>query len=98
MHRLVSWIRLGVLGWTLAMLPLSAAHAEGQAAEELLLFLPIAPAAELEQARAGMAAAPELPPLTTSVILWDEARPPMPPVRHMADQASVVGQMNTFQK
>jgi hypothetical protein len=97
-HRLVSWIRLGVLGSTLVMLPLSAARADEQAAEELLLFLPIAPAAELGQARAGMPATPELPPLTTSVILWDEARPPLPPIRHTADQASVVGQMNTFQK
>jgi hypothetical protein len=89
---------LGVLGWTLFMLPLSASPADEQQGEELPLFLPIAPAAELAEARARAAALPDLPPLTIGVILWDEARPPMPPVRHTADHASVAGRMNTYQK
>jgi hypothetical protein len=96
--RLGSLLRLSVVGCALALSPLSAAYADERHSEDLLTLLQIAPEAELRDARAGTVSTAEIPPLTTSVILWDEARPPLPPIRHTADQASVVGQMNTFQK
>ena len=98
MYRLGSLLRLSVVGCALALLPLSASYADERQGEELPALLRIAPEADLRDARAGAGASPEVPPLTTSVILWDEARPPMPPVRNTTEQATVTGQMNMFQR
>jgi hypothetical protein len=97
-HRLGSLLRSSVLGCALALLPLSAAHANERRGEEWLTRLQIAPEAELRDARAGAAPTAEVPPLTTGVILWDEARPPIPPIRNTAEQSTVTGHMTVFQR
>jgi hypothetical protein len=97
-YRLGSLLRLTIVGCALALLPFSLGHADERRGEELFALLAVAPEAQLEEVRAGTAAGPDLPPLTTSVILWDEARPPAPPVRNTAEHASVTGQMNTYQR
>jgi hypothetical protein len=97
-YRLGSSLRLSVVGFALALLPLSAGYAEERRGEELLTPLKIAREAELRDARAGAAAIPDVAPLTTSVILWDEARPPMPPVRNTAERPNVTGHMGMYQR
>jgi hypothetical protein len=97
-YRLGSLLRLIVAGCALALLPVSAGYADERRGDELSTLLKIAPEAELRHARAGTVSTAEIPPLTTDVILWDEARPPMPPVRNSIDRSGVTGQLRTFQK
>lgn len=97
-YRLGPSLRSSVAGCALALLPLSAGYADERRGEEVLTLLRSAPEGELRDARAGTAAIPEIPPLTTGVILWDEARPPMPPVRNTAERPSVAGHMGVFQR
>src|SRR5215211_6273695 len=49
---------------------------------------------QLDQVRAGTPTPVTLPPVTLSVILWDEARVPAPPVRNSTLDAVVTGELN----
>jgi len=52
----------------------------------------------LERIRAGMATPLDISPTVLSVILWDEAKLPAPPVRNTVSDVRVFGELKTFQK
>jgi hypothetical protein len=76
--------------------PLAAAQPP---VDETLWFANHAPVSPkgLEQIRAGMMTPLDISPTVLSVILWDEAKLPAPPVRNTVSDVRVFGELNTFQ-
>jgi hypothetical protein len=80
--------------------PLASAQPPQTPVEETVSFASHAPVSPkgLEQIRAGMMTPLDISPTVLSVILWDEAKLPAPPVRNTVSDVRVFGELNTFQK
>lgn len=96
MDRLTSYSASIALSCALATLAPAVTHAEERSTASLAQVAAVTDV-RLDQVRAGTAT-PRMAPVTVGVVLWDEVRPPIPPVRNSPEPAGVTAQLNTFRK